>query len=770
MAPFRQRRWLRYAGLGLAMPLLVLSALLGYSYATFSRQIDERLLGDRVRALPRIYARAYELTRGQILSPAELIDRLNDLGYVARPRVERPGEFAPGRDDVVLSPRQGPLAGKVVRVVFRPARGVADATAVATTTGGRSDGPWVVSRLVVMDSGPVTSVVLEPPLLTALIKTAREKRRYVALSAIPRHMVQAVIAIEDRRFYSHPGVDPIGTLRAIVRNLLGTKKYREGGSTITQQLVRTFFLTPEQTVRRKLIEQFMALVLERRASKDEILELYLNEVYLGQRGSFAIHGVAEAARLFFGKDVANIGLAEAATIAGVIQTANHSPFNSLARARERRNVVLQAMAEVGFISRDAADRAAREPVVVVAKALDTEAPYFVDYLGQVLAEQYPAIVSSAQAVEIYTTLDLHLQRIAQEAVRDGLAEVDRLISRRRRRTAQAALIAMNPRTGDILAMVGGRAYSQSQYNRAIHARRQPGSVFKPFVYLAAFEEAARQGWTDLTPASIVVDEPTTFLYEDKEWNPANYENEYDGPITLRRALALSRNVVAAKVAERIGYDRVAAFWRTIGVGTPARPYPSIALGVFEASPLEIATAYTVFPNLGVLQPPRIVTHVASAGQEILRPSPPRRRSIARPETTYLVVDMMRSVMTEGTGAPARAAGLTVDVAGKSGTTNDYRDAWFVGFTPKLLAVVWVGLDDNTPLGLSGTRGALPIWTRFMTRALAGHDTSSFDVPPDISFVQIDRETGKVAAPGCPNVINEAFLSGTEPLEVCPVHR
>jgi penicillin-binding protein 1B len=456
-------------------------------------------------------------------------------------------------------------------------------------------------------------------------------------------------------------------------------------------------------------------------------------------------------------------------IAGVIQTARHSPFRDMARAKERRNVVLNAMAEAGYISAEAAERASLEPVAIAPRALDSEAPYFVDYIGQEIQAWRPDLARGDKPVDVYTTLDLHLQRIAEDALRDGLVDVDKVLARRKRPPAQAALIAADPRTGDILALVGGRSYNQSQFNRAITARRQPGSVFKPFVYLAAFERAAELARTDLTPATLVWDEPSEFLFEDQPpYAPANYEGEYDGEITLRRALALSRNIVAVKVAESTGYDQVAALWKKIGAGTPPKPYPSIALGVFEATPLEIATAYTLFANGGVMRPLRAIERVADGGKEIA-PRQGRTKQIAREDTTFLVMNMMRSVLNEGTGFGARAAGFALDAAGKSGTTNDLRDAWFVGFTPELLTVVWVGLDDNRPVGLSGTQAALPIWTSFMMRALAGRPNKPFEPPAGVTIVDIDRDTGRVAQRGCPRLYKEAFLAGTEPGAVCTLH-
>jgi penicillin-binding protein 1B len=591
-------------------------------------------------------------------------------------------------------------------------------------------------------------------------------------------MQQAVLAIEDQSFYSHPGINPFRTIAAAVRSVFSVGR-PSGGSTITQQLARMFFLEDEfneelqtNTVSplRKAREILMSLVLERRTSKEEILELYLNDVYLGQRGSFAIHGVAEASRIFFGKDVANLGLSEAALIAGVIQSpASRSPFANPKRAVERRNVVLHAMADEKYVTEDEATRASREPLQVVARSVDNEAPYFVDMVASDVGKLFPGVTAQPGNVDVFTTLDLNLQRAALDAIRTGLANVDKLLARRKRKeTAQAVLLAVDPRSGEILAMVGGRSYNQSQYNRTTEARRQPGSVFKPFVYLAAFEYAATEGLTDLTPASLTNDEPAIFTFDDQVWEPKNYE-DYDGEVTLRRALAMSRNLGTIRVGERIGFEKIATLWKRVGVGQTPRGYPSITLGVFELTPIEVAQAYTLFTNGGSVRSLRAIDHV-QAGTKTLAPAESKLRPVARSDTTYLVTNMLRSVLNEGTGAGARAAGFTLDAAGKSGTTNDLRDAWFVGFTRELLTIVWVGFDDNQPLGLSGSTAALPIWTEFMKTALAGHANEGFEVPEGISFVEIDHETGKLATPSCPHVFTESFLVGTEPVEYCELHR
>ncbi len=762
------QRWVRLAALGLAIPAVAACFAAGYYYVSFARLIDARLHGERERVLPRIFARPLELRRGQSLTDRQLVDRLNDLGYAERARLEKPGEFAIGNGAISILPRANAYKGQVVRVVFqRPTRAVSAAAREAAAR--RADH---VERLE-LGTRASERVTLDAPVLTSIISGEREKRRPVALSVIPPLMRQAVLAIEDRRFYEHPGVDVIGSVGAIITNIRGNRPYLVGGSTITQQLVKNFFLTPEKSIKRKLLEQFMALVLERRATKDEILELYLNDIPLGQRGSFAIRGVPEAARLFFGKDVSNVSIAEAATIAGVIQSPSAlSPFSNAERCRERRNVVLQTMVESGYLTEEVAARTSKEPLAVVQRALEAEAPHFVDFVGQTLADTYPGLTTTtSQEVDVHTTLDLHLQRIAQDAVRDGLTHVDQLLARRRRRgKAEAALIAIDPRTGEMLALVGGRSYNQSQYNRAIVSRRQPGSVFKPFVYLTAFEQGAADGRTDATPASIVNDEPETFQFDDQVWTPENYEKEYEGPITFRRALAHSRNLATIHVAQTAGYDHVAALWKKLGVGIPPKPYPSIALGVFEATPYEIATAYTLFPNQGAVRPLKHILEITSGGKDVTRKTSEASRRIARADTTFLITNMMRSVINEGTGAGVRAAGFTLDAAGKTGTTNDLRDAWFVGFTPELLTVVWVGFDDNQPVGLSGAQAALPIWTQFMMRALAGHASVPFDPPDGITFVNIDSDTGKLALPSCPHVLQEAFLAGTEPVQVCELHR
>ena len=745
-------------------------------YFSLARIIDDRLYGERERSLPRVYARPIEIRRGQAFSQQGLIARLNDIGYAQRPEASQPGEFAVNGNEIAITPRSGERKGTRVRILFpAPPR-----NSTATARRGIQD-------IEVVGSGRTDAVELDRPVLTALMTSgARQKRRRTPLAGIPKHMQEAVLAIEDRSFYSHPGVNPLRLAAVAVRSAIGDESLG-GTSTITQQLSRMFFLADEFNAElqsgergrtwgsylRKAREGLMSLVLERKASKEEILELYLNDVYLGQRGSFAIHGVAEASRIFFGKDVANVSISEAAVIAGVIQSpAGRSPFANPKRSTERRNVVLRAMADEGYISEADATKATREPLIVAARGVDNEAPYFVDMISQQVGELFPRVLADSPSVEVYTTLDLSLQRAALDAMRAGLARVDKQLAGRRRsrgRIAQSALIAVDPKTGEILALVGGRSYNQSQFNRAITSRRQPGSIFKPFVFMAAFDQAAREGRTDLTPAALTLDEPTAIETDTGElWEPKNYGGEYEGEITWRRALAMSRNVGTVHVGEAIGFNNVASFWRKVGVGQPPRSFPSITLGVFELTPLEVATAYTVFTNGGSVRQLTSVERVDAGGKTLTPPAAPLKQ-VTRPDVTYLVTNMMRSVINEGTAGSARAAGFTHDAAGKTGTTNDLRDAWFAGFTPELLTVVWVGYDDNEPLGLSGAQAALPIWTDFMKAAMAGRPNVPFQVPGGISFVDIDKDTGQLAGPGCDRTMSEAFLVGTEPTEYCALH-
>jgi penicillin-binding protein 1B len=753
------------------VPVVVGASLLIYQYMRFGVLVEQRLTGEKGRLPSRVYARPLVLRPGLVLDPDGLVKVLNGLRYAERDGTPtEPGQFAVSQAGVRLYPRPVDAgANEALLVSF-----ATDKAGVTRVKEIRGDNP----------KKRYLAQALEPELVTYLFDEDREKRRRVRFEELPDHLVKAVLAIEDRRFFSHPGLDPIALVAAVIRNVRSDSSIPHGASTLTQQLCKNFFLTSvderglrtaERSYRRKAQEALLAFVLERRATKQEILELYLNGVYLGQSGSFGINGVGEAARIYFGKDVANLTLPESALLAGMIQAPNpYNPFRHEKRATERRNEVVRAMQDAGFIDTATMEDALRAPLLVERpSAATTDAPYFVDLVRQQLGQRYEAKDLTTQNLSIYTTLDLHLQGLAQQALERGLDRVQELIRKRTTAQVQGSLIAIEPASGKVVALVGGRSYGRSQYNRVMQARRQPGSTFKPFVYLAAFEATFDDpSLPPITPATVVEDAPAVFFYEDKEYIPTNYEDEYHGMVTLRHALAMSMNVATVKVAEMIGYGKVASLWsEKLGIGAPIQPYPAIALGSFEATPYELATAYNVLANDGLKVEPVTILQVADERRRVLeqhRAAVPER--VVREESAFLVTDMLRSVLDEGTAASARGLGFTAEAAGKTGTTNDYRDAWFAGFTPDLLCVVWVGFDDNTPVGLSGTRAALPIWVDFMKVALGGLKPSAFPAPPEgIVYVDIDKETGLLARPGCPKTRTEAFVAGTEPREPCGAH-
>jgi penicillin-binding protein 1B len=748
------------------------ASLLIYQYLVFSVMVEQRLEGEEGRLPSRVYARPLVLRPGLVLAPDGLVKRLNGLRYTEQEAAPgEAGQFARSSAGVTLFPRPVDAgASEPLLVSF-----VTDKQGTTRIRDIRGAPP---SRRRYPEQA------LEPELVTYVFDADREKRRRVAFEEMPDHLVKAVLAIEDRRFFSHPGLDPIALAARALRNLRSDSPIPYGGSTITQQLCKNFFLTQvdergyktaERSYRRKAQEALLAFVLERRATKQEILELYLNEIYLGQSGSFGINGVGEAARIYFRKDVANLTLPESALLAGMIQSPNpYNPFRHEKRATERRNEVIRAMQDAGFIDQATMEEALKAPLLVERPSVDTaDAPYFVDLVRQQLGQRYDAKDLTTQNLSIYTTLDLHLQGLAQQALERGLDRVQEMIRKRTAATVEGSLIALEPASGKVVALVGGRSYGRSQYNRVMQARRQPGSTFKPFVYLTAFEATFDDpSLPPITPATVVEDAPAVFFFEDKEYIPTNYEDSYNGMVTLRTALAKSLNVATVKVAEMVGYDKVADLWsHKLGIGAPIQPYPAVALGSFEATPFEMATAYNVIANGGLKVEPVTLLQVADENGRVLEQhhaAVPER--VVREESAFLVTDMLRSVLVEGTAASARGLGLTVEAAGKTGTTNDYRDAWFAGFTPDLLCVVWVGFDDNTPVGLSGTRAALPIWVDFMKGALGGQKPTPFPEPPEgIVFVEIDKETGLLARPSCPQVRAEAFVAGTEPREPCFAH-
>jgi len=736
-----------------------------YIWLHYGGIIDQRLSGSVFESRSSIFAAPELVSVGEARDRQELVAQLRRFGY-SNPDQEPSnyGRFKLTDTGIEIYP--GPSS-----------RVQADYAARIEFAHGK------VSRIVSLrDRTPRNSVWVDPALLTNLFDSRRTKRRLVLYEEIPPNLINAVLAAEDRRFFDHPGISFMDAARALWFDLgiwvRGRKGVRpQGASTLTMQLARSFFLTRELSYKRKAAEIVIALQLERRFEKEEIFELYANEIYLGQRGSFTIHGFGEAARSYFDKDISQLTLAESALLAGIIRGPSYySPFRKPQNAVPRRNYVLDAMVETGAITAAEANAAKQAPIKLAPANIEaSEAPYFVDLARDQLLERYSEEELVNSNYRIHSTLDLRLQAAAAAAIRDAMPEVDAKIKERYRRSkqpppeVQVTLIALDPRTGAVKALVGGRDYTRSQFNRAV-SPRQPGSAFKPFVFAAAFATGLEDPEGALTTVSTVVDEPTVFEFDGKPYEPSNFGEKFYGVVTLRDALVHSLNVATVKVAEMAGYGNVADVAISAGLNRRLRPTPAISLGAYDSSPLEVAGAYTVLANLGDRVDPTLIDTVISGQGNVLEHSTPRRRRAMDPRVAYLVVDVLRDAMNRGTGAGARSRGFVAPAAGKTGTS---RDAWFAGFTSSLLCVVWVGFDDARDLGLPGSTAALPVWTAFMKRAVSippYNNVEDFAPPDGIVSVPIDVETLQVATPDCTNVRYERFILGTEPTELCPRHR
>ncbi len=588
---------------------------------------------------------------------------------------------------------------------------------------------------------------------------------WVPLSEIPRSVVGAVLTAEDRRFFHHRGVDLRAVLRA-ARSDLRHGEVRQGASTITQQLARSLFLTPDRTWGRKLREAAIAVALEVRYPKDRILEAYLNSVYIGQDGSVALYGLGAAARHFLHKELPAVRLDEAALLASAI-SAPYRTFSGVgARARAGRDALLHAMREQGTVNETVASEAMARPLPKPSGGSFVRAPYFVDLAREEIARR--ASLPSSGDVRIITTLDPVLQRAAESAIRDSLERIERRRPDLARRRLQAALVAIEPASGQIRALVGGRRYLDSPFNRATRAARQPGSLFKPIVYLAAFEAERTGKLPGLTPASLISDEPTAIQAEGETWSPRNIDRRFHGPVTVRRALEESLNIPAARMAQEVGLDQVVQMARALGIESPLAPVPSLALGTSEVSLLEITAAFATVANRGVrATPTTLVPLQGKVVMGILVPLPPPARA-ASAESSYLITHILQGVMSRGTGRASTAWGLSDIAAGKTGTSDGLRDAWFVGYTPDLAVGVWLGLDDGSSLGLTGAQAALPVWAAVMQVAVRRTSPHHFEPPPGIVLAAVDRDTGRPASFWCGDttVIEEAFRAESEPHGGC----
>jgi 1A family penicillin-binding protein len=578
----------------------------------------------------------------------------------------------------------------------------------------------------------------------------RENRRIVPLAAIPLTLRQAVIAIEDERFYTHRGIDPRGIARALWRNLREGQVV-EGGSTITQQLARNLFLSQQRAISRKVAEMVLAVEIERRLTKDEILERYLNLVYFGQ----GAYGVEMAAQVYFGKSARDLTLAEAALLAGLIRAPSvYSPYRNLALARARQELVLQRMVQLGAITPAQAAAARAAPIRLApasnAGLVGIRAPYFVSFILTRLLETYGEDLVYKGGLQVYTTLDPRMQALAEQAVRRGLEAA----ARRRLHATQAALVALDPRTGAIRAMIGGADFATSQFNRAWQARRQPGSAFKVFVYTTAIARG-------IPPTRVLEDAPVTYRIPGAPpWTPKNYDGKFSGPVTLRRALEQSINVPAARMIAELGPAAVVEVARKMGIESRLEPVLSLALGSADVTPLEMSAAFAALANGGLRVHPLAILKVTDARGKVLEEHRPRRELALEPDVAYIMTDLLKGVIERGTG---RAAAIGRPAAGKTGTTDDYRNAWFVGYTPYLVTAVWVGNDDNTPMRRV-VGGGLPaeIWAAFMKPATQAHPPDDWTPPEGVVVTTVCAGTWQLATPACPHPRREVFTRASAP--------
>jgi penicillin-binding protein 1B len=753
-------------------------SIFAYFYHKYEGIVDERLKQPMFASTAQIYAAPREVRPGQKLSIHWIANELHQAGYSGNGAAQPSelGSYSEGVQQITVQP--GPQSYH------------APDNATIHVSGG------VVSSITDAHGQALSSYELEPLLITGLSEgTQRTKRRVLTYDEIPPNLVHAVIAIEDRRFFEHSGIDYWRILGAMRNDIFHLHRYTEGASTLTQQLARGFFLTPERTYSRKMREAIISIILEHRFDKKQIFAMYANEISLGQIGSFSIDGFGEASQDYFGKDVSQLDLAQCAMLAGLIQSPSRlNPFHHPDRAIERRNLVLDSMVETGAITKDEAETAKAEPLHLVTGSVDEgEAPYFVDLVHDQLTQRLGDRDFNREGLRIYTSLDPDLQRLATEAVNSAIHQVDAQVDKNHALDKklgkpyvypQVALIALDPHTGQVLALVGGRSYGTSQVNHAV-AHRPTGSIFKPFVYAAAFQTAVEgtmlPGQTKLfSPVTMLDDAQQTYGGGTSyEYTPRNYKGEFYGEITARLALMRSDNNATIGLGSMVGFDRVASLARDAGIKS-AQGTPSMAIGSYDATPLDMAGAYTTFSNGGVHIDPWMLASVRTPTGDIIEDYTPTTRQVLDPRAAFLTTSLMEAVLGGngsdacvidgrdfcGTGAGVRNMGFTSPAAGKTGTSHD---AWFAGFTSSLLCVVWVGNDDYTDIQLEGAHAAAPIWAAFMKQAVQlpqYSDTNEFTAPNGVQIISIDKTTNLLADETCPDDYNAAFLDGTAPTDTC----
>lgn len=737
--------------IGLAVAVAGFVALALWLLAPFW-QLSGQFADHATRQPSRLYGASMLLEEDAPLSVDRLAEELAELGYreVSGDAVPS-GSWRRGSGEIAIHLRPfpspaGPAGGELLAIDHRGSR----------------------IRSLSLGGERVPSALLEPPLLASYFGDDLQERRPLRVEELPDHVIQTVLAAEDAGFFGHAGVSPTSTLRALWVNLRGGE-VKQGGSTLTQQLVKNIYLTPERRLTRKVREAVLAVLLDARYDKREILEAYLNEIYMGASGGVNLIGLGAASRAYFGKDPSGLDLGEAATLAGMIPApANYAPTTDVEAAREQRDRVLRRMVELEWLDPAKAEAVMARPVEPHPQTVSRRrVPYFADAAAREAADRYGVTALADAGYVLLSTLDRRGQRWAEEAISWGVDALEDGWEKDRGgdgQPLQAALVSLDPHDGSILAYIGGRDYRASQFDRAGQARRQAGSAFKPVVYAAAFEDGVA------APSSLVEDAPLTVRLANQRWSPRNDDGDFHGWVTVRTAVERSYNVAAARVALQTGLPRVVELARGLGVTAPLSPVPALALGAFEVSPVEMATVFGTFAAGGERPTPHALRAVFDAHGETVAGVPvaaPER--VLSPQASYLVTSVLQGVLDRGTGASVRRWGLDDPLAGKTGTSNDRRDSWFAGYSPDRVTVVWVGYDDNRATRLSGARAALPIWTRFTARVRPPGGFRTFDQPSGIATAVVDPETGALATDRCPQAITEVFLDGRIPGEICRRH-
>ncbi len=738
----------------LALMVLITGIVIGIYAGYLAKRIEHRFAGRRWNIPSTVYSDTTLLYPGQGFDPESMHAKFIRLGYrdVDQMPVQK-GEMRFGKHDATIyvhdfTSSAFSQTGFPVRIRYKR---------------------QIIQSITHQQTGEKLPLLeIEPEELMHFYGPDRERRQLVSVNRVPQHVIHAILAAEDNRFFQHAGIDLGGIIRAFITNLR-EGKIRQGGSTLTQQLAKNYFLTPARTYQRKLKEILTALVLEVQYEKEEILEIYLNEIYWGQKGSVSVNGIGEASLFYFDKPVDALSLEEAATLAGLIKGPNaYSPYVNPSRCLKRRNDILVAMHQNGWVDQNTLKSSLARPLKASGyKAYHRQAPYFIDYLTQQIADLYPAEVLSSLGLSIFTTLDTQVQVAAEQALKNGLARLEAANPKLKRTKPedklQGAIIVIQPKTGYILAMVGGRDYGESQFNRATQARRQPGSAFKPFIYLTAFPQ--------YTPADLLDNRPKPYSLDKTIWRPKNFDPNAPEFVTLRQALAHSQNLATINLAMVVGLENIVETTNAFQFSTVIKPLPAISLGAFEVIPLELARAYCVFAADGLLPFPISMKEIVDDTNQTIERRHANVKHLISPTHAFMMNDLLTSVTTEGTAAAMRSGGIDWMVAGKTGTTNEARDAWFVGYTPDILALVWVGFDNGESIASTGSRAALPIWTELMNTIPQYISKIWFIMPEGVVTRTVCDESGKLAVDHrCPVTREEIFLENTVPSERCPIHR